>query len=149
MEGGTHSDRMTTMARPRMLDSMTIAQLEGLLSTRRTRLTQLARDRKKAQAKLDVIDRQIAQLDGRATRGGGGGGGGGGGRARNEMSLVEAMAIVLKDGKPMRVGDIAEAVTRTGYRSNSANFRGIVNQTLIKERKQFQSAGRGLYQVKK
>jgi len=132
-----------------MLDSMTIAQLEGLLSTRRTRLTQLARDRKKAQAKLDVIDRQIAQLDGRATRGGGGSGGGGGGRARNEMSLVEAMATVLKDGKPMRVGDIAEAVTRTGYRSNSANFRGIVNQTLIKERKQFQSAGRGLYQVKK
>jgi hypothetical protein len=136
------------MARPRMLDSMTIAQLEGLLSTRRTRLTQLARDRKKAQTKLDAIDRQIAQLNGRAMRGGGGGGGGGG-RVRNETSLVQAMATVLKDGKPMRVGDIADAVMRGGYRSNSANFRGIVNQTLIKERKQFQSAGRGLYQIKK
>jgi hypothetical protein len=127
-----------------MLDSMTIAQLEGLLSTRRTRLNQLARDRKKAQAKLDAIDRQIGQLSGRA------GGAGGGGRVRNEVSLVQAMQGVLKDSsKPMRVGDIADSVVRGGYRSNSANFRGIVNQTLIKERKNFQSAGRGLYQLKK
>jgi hypothetical protein len=127
-----------------MLDSMTITQLEGLLSSRRTRLNQLARDRKKAQAKLDAIDRQISQLSGRA------GGIGGGGRARNEVSLVQAMQNVLgESGKPMRVGDIVDAVMRSGYRSSSANFRGIVNQTLIKERKNFQSAGRGLYQLKK
>jgi hypothetical protein len=129
-----------------MLDSMTIAQLEGLLTTRRTRLNQLARDRKKAQTKLDAIDRQISQLSGRSF----GGRGGGGGRARNEVSLVAAMEKVLGDSsKPMRVGDISDAVMRSGYRSNSANFRGIVNQTLIKERKRFQSAGRGLYQMKK
>src|SRR5689334_4611575 len=54
--GGTLSAQDPTMARPRMLDSMTIAQLEGLLSSRRTRLNQLARDRKKAQSKLDAID---------------------------------------------------------------------------------------------
>ena len=127
-----------------MLDSMTIAQLEGLLSSRRTRLNQLARDRKKAQSRLDAIDKQIAQLSGRVS------GMGGGSRVRNEVSLVQAMQNVLKDaGKPMRVGEIADSVMRGGYRSNSANFRGIVNQTLIKERKNFQSAGRGLYQIKK
>ena len=132
------------MARPRMLDSMTIAQLEGLLSSRRTRLNQLARDRKKAQSRLDAIDKQIAQLSGRVS------GMCGGSRVRNEVSLVQAMQNVLKDaGKPMRVGEIADSVMRGGYRSNSANFRGIVNQTLIKERKNFQSAGRGLYQIKK
>jgi hypothetical protein len=34
------------------------------------------------------------------------------------------------------------------YRSNGANFRGIVNQTLIKE-SQFTSVGRGMYRLKK
>ena len=51
-------------------------------------------------------------------------------------------------GKAMRVGEIVDAVTSTGYRSNSANFRGIVNQTLIKERKRFGQADRGLYELK-
>ena len=45
-------------------------------------------------------------------------------------------------------GDIAVEVQRRGYKSNSANFRGIVNQTLIKE-KQFAQASRGMYQLKK
>jgi hypothetical protein len=40
-------------------------------------------------------------------------------------------------------------VQKSGYRSNSANFRSIVNQTLIKERKRFGQAGRGIYQLKK
>jgi hypothetical protein len=73
-----------------------------------------------------------------------------GGRVRNEKSLTALMGEILgKAGKPMPVGDIVAKVQAAGYRSNSANFRGIVNQTLIKERKQFASAGRGLYQLKK
>jgi hypothetical protein len=48
----------------------------------------------------------------------------------------------------MSVGEIVEGVQRRGYRSGSANFRAIVNQTLIKE-KLFGSAGRGIYQLKK
>jgi len=75
--------------------------------------------------------------------------GGGGGRGRNEQSLVKMIEGVLgKTGKPMNVGDIAAEVQRRGYKSNSANFRAIVNQTLIKE-KQFSQASRGMYQLKK
>jgi hypothetical protein len=47
----------------------------------------------------------------------------------------------------MNVGDIAERAKASGYKSNSANFRGIVNQTLIKD-KRFVSASRGMYKVK-
>jgi hypothetical protein len=68
---------------------------------------------------------------------------GNGRHRRNEMSLVATLESVLAPGKPMGVGEIVEAVQRKGYQSNSANFRGIVNQTLIKE-KQFSSAGRGV-----
>jgi hypothetical protein len=64
------------------------------------------------------------------------------------MSLVATLESVLASGKPMSVGDIVESVQKQGYRSGSANFRAIVNQTLIKE-KQFSSAGRGVYQLKK
>ncbi len=64
------------------------------------------------------------------------------------MSLPQAIEAVLKrGGKPLGVGDIADAVQKKGYRSNSANFRAIVNQTLIKE-KQFQQASRGMYRWK-
>ena len=41
-----------------------------------------------------------------------------------------------------------EAVEKTGYRSSSANFRGIVNQTLNKD-KRVVASERGLYQIRK
>ena len=73
----------------------------------------------------------------------------GGGRARNAKSLIETVEDILsKASEPMSVGDIVQAVEGAGYSSNSANFRGIVNQTLIKERRRFAKAGRGLYQMK-
>ncbi len=67
------------------------------------------------------------------------------------MSLPDALDHVLRaGGKPMKVGDITDAVLATGYRSNSDNFRAIVNQTLIKERKRFAPSGeRGTYQLVK
>jgi hypothetical protein len=134
------------MARPSSTGVMTIAQLENALNNRRAQLNQLMKERNRAQQKLDTIERQISRLAGRGMSNGGGGGGG---RVRNPASLVATMENILKGAsKPMPVGDIAEAVLKTGYKSTSANFRGIVNQTLIKE-KQFSSAGRGLYQLKK
>lgn len=136
------------MARPSSTGVMTIAQLENALINRRAQLNQLMKERNRAQQKLDTIERQISRLAGRGM-GNMGGGGGGGGRVRNAASLVSTMENILKSaGKPMPVGDITDAVLKTGYKTNSANFRGIVNQTLIKE-KQFSSAGRGLYQLKK
>ena len=138
------------MARPATA-AFNIAQLERILQERRSELNRLERQRSELQRKLDGVDRQITKLNGslRGRRGGGGAGGGGGGRARNEVSLVEAIQSALREaGKPMRVGEIVDAVQAGGYRSNSANFRGIVNQTLIKERKRFAAADRGLYQLK-
>ena len=69
---------------------------------------------------------------------------------RNEVSLNESILAVLKrKGGPMAVGEIVEAVLAGGYTSNSANFRGIVNQSLIKD-KRFVNAGvRGSYQLRK
>jgi hypothetical protein len=135
------------MARPATA-AFNIAQLERILQGRRTELNRLERQRSELQRKLDGVDRQILKLNGSLRGRRGVGGGGPGSRARNEHSLVEAIESVMKGGKAMRVGDIVEAVQAGGYRSNSANFRGIVNQTLIKERKRFAAADRGVYQLK-
>jgi hypothetical protein len=138
------------MARPRSNGALTIAQLERLLENRRREAAELQRERNKLLQRLDALDRRLGSLAGSGGRGRNGSSGGGrGGRARNPKSLVASMETVLeRAGKPMSVGDIVEAVQSGGYRSNSANFRGIVNQTLIKE-KRFTSAGRGIYQLKK
>ena len=130
------------MSRPRTGNELSVAQLEQMLSQRRSRITVLQRQRAKLQRKLDVVDEQIGDL-------GGNGRGRPGGRVRNAKSLIETLAAVLKDaGEAMRVADLAEAVLRTGYKTNSANFRGIVNQTLIKD-KRFVPIVRGSYQLKK
>ena len=126
-----------------------IAQLERILEDRRTEVNRLERQRNELQRKLDGVERQIAKLAGGLRGLRGRRGGGGGTRARNEVSLVEAIENAMRGtGKPMRVGDIVDAVQASGYRSNSDNFRGIVNQTLIKERKRFAQAERGVYQLK-
>lgn len=137
------------MARPNTGSNFNIAQLERILSDRRSELTRLGRQRDQLQRKLDGVERQIFRLQGSMRGMGRRGAGGGGIRARNDQSLVATIESVLRDsGKPMRVGEIVDAVQAGGYRSNSANFRGIVNQTLIKERKRFSPAARGLYQLK-
>jgi hypothetical protein len=132
-----------------------IAQLEQMLNKCKGERQKLERERNKVARRLQQLDSRIHALggngSGRGGRGGAGGGGGGGAgsRVRNEKSLIEMIEGVLgKSSKPMKVGDIADAVQSGGYRTTSANFRGIVNQTLIKE-KRFTSAGRGLYQMKK
>ena len=129
-----------------------IAQLEQMLNKCKNERQKLERERNKVARRLQQLDSRIHALGGNGSGRGGRGGAGGGGagsRVRNEKSLTEMLEGVLgKSGKPMKVGDIADAVQSGGYRTNSANFRGIVNQTLIKE-KQFSSAGRGLYQLKK
>jgi hypothetical protein len=117
-----------------------IGDLEKMLNERRSAIARLNKRRTKAQKKLDTIDREIAKLDGSS--------GARGGRVKNAQSLVSMLGIVLKGKVSMSVGDIVDAVQTHGYRSNSANFCGIVNQTLIKE-PQFTSVGRGLYRLKK
>ena len=126
--------------------SFNIAQLERILHDRRSDLNRLERQRSELQRKLDGVERQIVRVQGglRGLRGRRGGGI----RARNEQSLVATIESVMRGGKPMRVGEIVEAVEAGGYRSNSDNFRAIVNQTLIKERKRFGQVERGLYQLK-
>jgi hypothetical protein len=134
------------MARP---FSLTIASLKQMLDAREGELAKLEKQRAKVAKELASLDRSIERVGG-SVGGRGKGRGRGANRARNEQSLVEALTSVLEDaGKPLGVGQIMAAVQATGYHSSSDNFRGIINQTLIKERKLFSAVSRGVYQLKK
>ncbi|MEM9560690.1 MAG: hypothetical protein AAF995_10315, partial [Planctomycetota bacterium] len=64
-------------------------------------------------------------------------------RFRNASNLADALHAVLR-GKQMGVTEAAEAVQAAGYQTTAANFRVIVNQTLLKD-KRIKKVSRGVY----
>lgn len=141
------------MPRGRSIDSLTLGEITQIVRRKQGELKKLHKARASLLRRLDSLDAEIAAIGGGngagASLAGGRGRLGGRRRPKNAKSLVETLADVMSSGKPMPVGDIVKAVQGAGYRSNSGSFRAIVNQTLIKERKRFASAGRGVYQLKK
>jgi hypothetical protein len=132
---------------PRLPQYLSVAELQRILGRRRAEITSLTQERSRLQRQLGVIDNKIRDLAGTSTiafatnRGG---------RARNATSLIETLSQVMGEtGKPMTVSEILQGVLDSGYRSTSPKFRGIVNMTLVKERKRFANAGRGVYELKK
>lgn len=134
------------MPRGRPRKQPSISELQEMLRTQRGQRSKLLRERKSLATKLEQVDRQIAALDG-GDNGAGVAGGVGRTRPRNDQPLPDVIASVLKkNGKPMRVGDITDGVLATGYTTTSANFRGIVNQALIKDDR-FKQESRGYYKL--
>ena len=136
------------MARPSSGAGLAIADLQRILDQKQGELRKLYKRRARAERELDAVEREIAKIEGNGRGGRRGGGGGGGGRARNDKSLADTLEEVLRaNGGAMGIAEIMDAVLATGYRSNADNFRGIINQQLIKEKKRFTKAGRGMDQV--
>jgi hypothetical protein len=136
----------------RGLSGYSLDLLNAELRRRERTVRSLQRRHSNALAKAARLEDQIRDLggdpyaSGRRRGPGRPRGSGGGRRPRNEQSLVEALAGVL-NGKTMSVTDVAEAVQKAGYRTSAANFRTIVNQTLIKSDR-FKRVGRGQYTAK-
>lgn len=121
---------------------MTIGDLKRALAQRQKQLAKLTKQREKIAKELRGIDAEIAKISGGDVAVGGGRGT----RARNDRPLPVYMEEVMaKNGKPMRVGEIVDAVKAAGYKTTSPAFKNIVNQQLIKERKRFTAVERGLY----
>jgi len=116
----------------------------------------------KLAAKRDRLIEQIAEIDAEleelgyeaetpaptnARRNGRTARGGSRKRPKNDQPLTEVLQKVMK-GKTMGVTEAAEAAQNAGYRSSSASFRNIVNQTLLKHPDLFKKIERGQYTAK-
>lgn len=122
------------------LAGMSVSELQTELRRRQRGAAKLERRREKLMAELAEVNAQIGQLGGIAS------GVTASGRARNAMTLPDALAQVLS-GVEMSVTEASEAVRASGYQSTAANFRTMVNQALLKD-KRFIKVARGRYTAK-
>jgi hypothetical protein len=132
------------------LEKLPTDELEKELRRRERAAHRLVAKRERLLSQIAEIDAELADFGYEAGGAPSGTNGRRGGRKRpkNEMSLVEALEKALK-GKTMGVSEAADAAQNLGYRSSSANFRNIVNQTLLKHTDVFKKVGRGQYTLKK
>lgn len=68
-------------------------------------------------------------------------------RSTSLQPLNATLQKLLK-GRTMSVTEAAEAVRKSGYKSNAANFTSVVNLTLLKRKDLFKRVGRGQYTAK-
>lgn len=118
--------------------SMSTAELQAELQRRERNIKKLERRRERLMEDLQEIEKQLASEGALSASGGIRR------RPRNEMNLVDSLAEVLK-GKEMSVTEVTQAVQQAGYMTTAANFRTIVNQALIREKKRFKKVSRGRY----
>lgn len=123
---------------------MSMEDLQQEIRRRQRQVGSLQRKRQTLLKRLQKLDDQLNELGAagglrRAAKAGTGRV-----RPKNKVSLVEALAAVLK-GKTMTVSNAAEAVKKSGYKTNAANFRVMVNQAFIKHRNIFKKISHGHY----
>ncbi len=124
------------MARTK-LSRASITELQGEIRRRERRLASLERKRDRLATQLTEVEGEIRELGGQLAAEGGGR------RPRNTKNLADALADLLSN-QTLSVTQAAEDVQKAGYRTTSPNFRTIVNQTLLKD-KRFRRVGRGQY----
>lgn len=125
------------------LTVLSTLDLQREIRARQRRLPTLLKRRAKFMTKLDELDVEIRGLGG-STGATGIRGDAGRIRPKNDTNLTDALVAVLK-GKTLGVSDAAEAVQAAGYKTSATNFRTIVNQNLLKNRKLFKKVSRGQY----
>ncbi len=138
--------KKTTRRRRSGLARLSIAELRAELAQRERHVKQLQGRRDRLLDQLAALDKEMATADGKhaAVRTRRQRPGQVGRRHRNKMNLVDALRKVLAN-KTMLVSEATEAVQRAGYKTSSANFRTIVNQSLLANRKVFRKVARGQY----
>jgi len=127
------------MARAK-LSTLSTTELQSEIKRRSRKLGALQRKRDKLEAQLREVQQEIDGLGGEVTADG---------RRRcprNDQNLADALADLLKS-KTLSVTEAAIEVQKAGYRTTSPNFRTIVNQTLLKD-KRFRRVSRGKYTAK-
>ena len=130
------------------LSAMSIADLRQEIERRQKLLPKLTVQR-------DALNREIAELQGLATpearkaakpesapkktrrrR-----------RAKNKVGLADALAAFVKGKKKVAIGEAMEGVLATGYKTKSRDFRGVVNNMLLSD-KRFKKVARGEFTLK-
>jgi len=135
------------------LKSLSTADLQKELERREKGAHKLEARRKKLLKELDAIEAELAHLGlGVAKRGRRSGAaaasvavGGKRRRAKNEMSLPDAICAAMEVRAVVSPKEAAELVRANGFKTTSKNFNMMVSNALAKD-KRFKRIGRGQYE---
>jgi hypothetical protein len=138
------------------LARVSLLQLKAELARRQKTLPKLARRRAKLVKALAAIDQQIAAAcgekaparGGRIARLGARGRKRRSGRPPRPGSLKATILAAMGAKKALSVPEAVQAAIDGGYKSQSKNFRLLVNQTLLNE-PEFRKVSRGKYAAAK
>ena len=133
--------RATSSNTTGVLGTASVPELHAELRRRTRVLGQLKRKRERLARELAQVDRRITEYEpagGPPRRK----------RPRNTVILVDALKRALAN-RTLSVTQVAAAVRRAGYKTTSENFRTIVNQALIGNKKTFKKISRGMYTARK
>lgn len=109
------------------VNDLSVAELQQILRNRQARVGQLQKRREKLLSDIEEVERQIAEVSGSGSSSGGSV------RRKNEKPLLEVICEVLaKNKKGLALSELTEAVLKTGYQSDSNNFKNIVYQSVYK-----------------
>ena len=128
------------------LSTVSIAALQQEILRRQKLLPKLI-------AQRDVLNREIAELQGTAALAAPGKASPAAAptkarrRAKNKISLADALAQFAKGKAKVTVGAAMDGVLAAGYKTNSNGFRKIVNKTLLQD-KRFKNVGRGEFSLR-
>lgn len=133
------------------LKSVSTAELRRELTRREKGARKLSVRRDKLARQLAALESELADLGLSAGRPGRRPGrpakarrGGGRRRARNGVSLPDAIAKVVKVGATVSPAEVASRVRKSGYKSTSAHFGMMVSNALSKDSR-FKRLSRGQY----
>ncbi|MEX0724649.1 MAG: hypothetical protein WEB58_21150 [Planctomycetaceae bacterium] len=112
-------------------NDLSVSDLEKMLAKKKTSLTKLERERDKLAAKLNLVQREIDQINGtksvslavpvgqRALR------------ARNKKSLhAHVLDLLAENKKGLKLSELHEKILGRGYKSGSTNFKNVLYQCL-------------------
>src|SRR5689334_6284087 len=121
---------------------LTVAELERILTTRRSALQDLNKRRAKVQKELDKIDGEIHVLTGTSGRRRGR-------RTKNKLSLREMVLELLKKTKKgYTLADLSRTILDSGYKTASTNFRNVLYQCLYNTSGIYHDDATGTYRYK-
>lgn len=129
-----------SMARSSLI-GLSVGDLQREIQRRERASRTLRKQHAKLSRQLAVVERKLAAAG--VDVGGGRAVSGRRVRPQNKSSLAQALANLLK-GKTMSVTEAAVAVKKAGYKTDSPNFRTMVNAQLL-NKKLFKRESRGKY----
>lgn len=134
---------------PKTGKQLSVAQLERLLSAKKSRLAELIKRQAGLQKTLAAVDKEIATLSGDASTSGKKVRRKIGKRPKNAKSLKVVMTEVLtKNKKGLSLSDLTAKVAASGYKSKSRKFSNVVYQTLYANKQFIQDGKNGTYRLK-